>query len=128
MHGILAPCIGMKVIGNQENGAVTNFRVALRLLPRRSRCDGVLERLHFRLDEKRRPCFPQSAAVWRRIERRRASTSVSHEDGHTDDANSSVFGFVSGNPGIDRVQRQIGSEDLSGTFVHDGIHSSILSL
>jgi hypothetical protein len=54
--------------------------------------------------------------------------SVGDKNGHADNANTGIFGLVSGNPGIDRIQGQAGSEDLSGTFIHDGIHSSILSI
>jgi hypothetical protein len=57
-----------------------------------------------------------------------ALRGVSHENSHADDTNAGVFGLVSGNPGIDRVQRQVGGKDLSGTLVYDGVHSSILSI
>jgi hypothetical protein len=60
--------------------------------------------------------------------RQSSSACVSHENGHADDTDAGIFGLVSGNPGIDRIQRQMGSQDFSGALVHDGIHSSILSI
>ena len=54
-------------------------------------------------------------------------TCVGYKNGHADNANPRVFGFVSGDPGINPIQRQVCSEDLSGSLIHDGIHCSILS-
>ncbi len=55
------------------------------------------------------------------------STGFGNEYCHADNADSGIFRLVPGDPGINRIQCQVGSEDLSGAFIHDGIHSSILS-
>ncbi len=52
---------------------------------------------------------------------------VSYKNSHANNTDAGVLRFVPGNPGINPIQRQVCSEDLSGPLIHDGVHSSILS-
>ena len=50
-----------------------------------------------------------------------------NKNGHSNNMDTRILGFISGHPSINTVQRQVFCEDLPSQFIYDGVHCYILS-